>query len=209
VNVGAAAAALLALALPARAEYAVLRSGQRLHITGYEHLGEAIRLHVAGGRIELRASEVVAIEPEEVFSALARQAPSVPFGELIRTAATEHGVAEELIISVIRAESNFNPRAISRRRARGLMQLMPATARQYSVRDVFDPTENISAGTRYLRDLLARYERNLPLALAAYNAGPARVEQYRGIPPFAETRAYVRRVLAHLEELRTVRVAAH
>ena len=189
--------AALFFAAGASAETAVLRNGQRLHITGYERAGDAIQLHIEGGRVALRSEEVLAIEPEESFPLRASEAPSdSPFSELIRTAAQKHGLDEDLITSVILTESAFNPRAVSRKFARGLMQLMPATAAQLEVRDAFDPAQNVDAGTRYLKLLLEKYEQNLTLALAAYNSGPDRVAQYRGVPPFAETRAYVRRVLA-------------
>jgi soluble lytic murein transglycosylase-like protein len=190
-------AAALAFATPALAETAVLRNGQRLQITGYERDGQLIHLHVVGGRVALRAEEIVSIEPEEYFPLRASEAPSdTPFALLIRAAAEKHGVDEELISSVITAESAFNPRAVSRKRARGLMQLMPATASQLAVQDAFDPAQNVDAGTRYLKLLLEKYGQDLTLALAAYNAGPDRVMQYGGVPPFSETRAYVRRVLA-------------
>jgi soluble lytic murein transglycosylase-like protein len=183
----------------AHAEFAVLRNGQRLHITGYQYEGDRVRLHVAGGELSIAASALITIEPEEVFVAPAAPPPDASIEGLIREAARRHGVHEALIASVIAAESNFNPRAISRKNARGLMQLMPATAARYEVTDVFDPAQNIDAGTRYLKELLDRYPRDLRLALAAYNAGPERVEQHRGVPPFAETQAYVRRVLRELE----------
>jgi soluble lytic murein transglycosylase-like protein len=186
---------LLLLAAPAaHAEYAVLRNGQRLHVTGYECAGLVMRLHVPGGTVEVAADQLVAVEPEEVFPVLASREPTAPFGELIRAAAREHGLEEELLASVIAAESNFNPHAVSRRRAQGLMQLLPATARQYAVTNVFDPEQNINAGARYLRALLERYNNDLVRALAAYNAGPEQVNRYRGLPPFPETRAYIRRV---------------
>ena len=197
LNILIALAAALACASPALAETAVLRNGQRLQITGYERDGELIHFHVAGGRVALRADEVVSIEPEEYFPLRASEVPTdTPFGQLIRAAAQKHGVDEALISSVITAESAFNPRAISRKQARGLMQLMPATASQLAVSDAFDPAQNVDAGTRYLKLLLEKYGQDLTLALAAYNAGPERVARYGGVPPFAETRAYVRRVLA-------------
>jgi soluble lytic murein transglycosylase-like protein len=184
----------------ASADYAVLRSGARLHITGYERDGERVRLNVDGGTVSVAAEDLVAVEPEEHFAAVAA-APVVapgPFGSLIHAAAEKHGVDESLIRWVIAAESNFNPRAVSRKRAQGLMQLLPATAAVYAVGDIFDPAENIDAGTRYLKDLLARYRGDLRLALAAYNAGPEMVERYGGVPPFPETQKYVRVITGHM-----------
>jgi len=186
----------------AHAEYAVLKNGQRLHITGYERAGSELRLHVSGGVVTVSADTVLAIEPEDCFPTLAAPEPTEPFGDLIRNAAEQNGVEEHLISSVIAAESNFNPRAVSRKNAQGLMQLMPATAARFAVTNVFDPAQNIVAGTRYLKELLERYGSDLRLALAAYNAGPERVARYGGMPPFAETRAYVQRVLRELEERR-------
>jgi soluble lytic murein transglycosylase-like protein len=119
-----------------------------------------------------------------------------PFAHLIDAAARTNGVEASLIRAVIVAESGCDPNATSRRGARGLMQLMPATARQYGVHDVLDPEQNIRAGTRYLRDLLDHYQHDLERVLAAYNAGPAAVDQHAGaIPPFRETLDYVPRVL--------------
>jgi soluble lytic murein transglycosylase-like protein len=117
-----------------------------------------------------------------------------PFRDLIEGAAARYSVDADLITSVIAVESNFNPKAISRRNARGLMQLLPENAARLGVQNIFDPQENINAGTHYLRDLLALYKNDLALTLAAYNAGPQRVQQYGRIPPFAETQSYVRRV---------------
>jgi soluble lytic murein transglycosylase-like protein len=198
------AAAAFAVAPAARADYAVLRSGVRLHITGYERTGDRMALMVAGGTAEVAASDVVAIEPEEVFpaSSPAGLAITGPYAKLIHNAAAKHGVDETLIQRVIAAESNFNPRAISRRDALGLMQLLPETAARYSVANVFDPEQNIDGGTRYLKDLLEQYRGNLPLALAAYNAGPDTVERYGGIPPFPETQSYVRRITAELGRMK-------
>lgn len=187
---------LVLLAAPAaRAEYIVLRSGQRLSVTGYQLLDGKYRLQMNGGLVEMPAEDVVAIEPEEVFtSARPAEAAKAPFADLIQAAAARYLVDADLITSVIAAESNFDPKAVSRRNARGLMQLLPETAARLGVRNIFDPQENIDAGTRYLRDLLQRYRNDLALTLAAYNAGPERVQQYGRVPPFVETQSYVSRV---------------
>ena len=198
----AALLGLFAFAVPAaRADYAVLRSGQRLHITGWELIGDNVRIDIAGGSLTVPATELVGIEPEEVFVPNPAQPAirlDVPYADQIRASASTHGVDPLLVASVISAESNFNPRAVSPKAAFGLMQLRRATAAHLSVRNIFDPQQNIDAGTRYLRELLDRFDQNISLALAAYNAGPERVAQYRGIPPFAETQNYIRRVNANL-----------
>jgi hypothetical protein len=178
----------------ARADYAVLRSGERLHITGYETLGATVRLTVEGGSVEIPVSELDHVEPEEIFVAAPAPQPTTPFAEEIAAAALRYGVDAHLVSAVISAESNFDSRAVSLRQARGLMQLRPEIVARYGVADVFDPRQNIEAGTRYLKELLDRYNQNLSLALAAYNAGPDRVVQYGGIPPYPETQNYVRRV---------------
>ena len=118
------------------------------------------------------------------------------FDQFIREASNEFGVDKSLIRAVIHAESGFNPRAISPKGALGLMQLMPSTARMHGVRKAMEPQENIRGGTRHLADLLKRYRGNLVYSIAAYNAGEGAVQQYGGIPPYAETKEYVRRVLA-------------
>jgi len=187
---------LVVLAAPTlRAEYVVLRSGQRLRVTGYQLLGDKYRLQMAGGVVEIAAEDVVAIEPEDSFTSLpAKAIVKPPYRELVQAAAARYNVDADLITSVIAVESNFDPKALSRKNARGLMQLLPETAARLGVQDIYDPQENIDAGTRYLRELLEKYNNNLTLALAAYNAGPDRVEQYGRVPPFTETLSYVRRV---------------
>ena len=116
-----------------------------------------------------------------------------PFADLISTVAAAHNVDNRLVHAVIEQESNYQPRARSKKGARGLMQLMPGTARQYGVRDSYDPKSNLEAGVRHLKDLLSRMD--LALALAAYNAGEGTIKKYGGLPPCAETRNYVRSIL--------------
>jgi hypothetical protein len=180
-----------------RAEYVVLRSGQRIAVTGYQLLDNySYRLQMKGGTVDVPVEQVLSIEPEEVFTPVPQvEVSKEPFGDLIRAAAKHYSVDADLITSVIAAESNFDPKAISRRNARGLMQLLPTTAAQLGVKNIFDPQENIDAGTHYLSELLFLYKNDIVLTLAAYNAGPERVQYYgQRVPPFAETISYVRRV---------------
>jgi soluble lytic murein transglycosylase-like protein len=121
----------------------------------------------------------------------------------IKKVAAKYNVSPDLVAAVIEAESEFNPRAVSRRGARGLMQLMPKTAKSLGVDDPFDPRENIEAGVRHLRALMDRFGDNLPLVLAAYNAGEVAVIKHRGVPPYRETRAYVKRILKRLDRIRS------
>ena len=188
-------AALAASAAPARADYVVLRSGTRLNVTGYEILGDRYRLHLKGGIAEVLADDVVGIEPEEIFEPVEEPlSDKTPFERVIRAAADRYRIDADLIHCVIAIESNFDPKAVSPKNARGLMQLMPQTAAQFGVKDVFDPEQNVNAGTKYLRQLMDKYN-NLTLALAAYNAGPERVDQYgRRVPPYLETMKYVQRI---------------
>jgi hypothetical protein len=185
-------AMLLASASAARADYVVLRSGARLDVTGYEILPDRYILHLKGGVAEVPISEIVGIEPEEIFDPIEEPLnDKTPFEKFIRAAAKRYEMDADLIHCVVAVESNFNPKAVSPKKASGLMQLLPQTAAHYGVKNIFDPEENINAGTRYLKELLAKYH-NLTLALAAYNAGPERVDRYgRRVPPYLETMKYV------------------
>jgi hypothetical protein len=191
----AALALLLGGATAARADYVVLRNGARLDVTGYEILPDRYILHLKGGVAEVALNEIVGIEPEDIFEPI--EVPltdKTPFEGVIRAAAERYDIDADLIHCVIAVESNFNPKAVSSKKASGLMQLLPQTAAQYGVKNIFDPEENVNAGTRYLKELLAKYH-DLTLALAAYNAGPERVDQYgRRVPPYLETMKYVQRI---------------
>lgn len=122
--------------------------------------------------------------------------------EMVARMARENGLRPEFILAVVRAESNFQVRCVSRAGAQGLMQLMPATARSVGVEDPFDPSQNVVGGIRYLKAMLRRFRGDVALALAAYNAGPTTVDRYGGVPPYPETRRYLRRVLGYLEGYR-------
>lgn len=142
------------------------------------------------------AAELAPVAPAAGPAGAAVQGPpltSRPFAGLISSVAERQGVEARLVHAVIEVESNYQSRARSTRGAKGLMQLMPDTARQYAVRDPYDPLTNVEAGVRHLKSLMSRFD--LSLALAAYNAGEATVLRYGGLPPFPETRAYVQRIL--------------
>lgn len=193
-----------------------LRSGFTVECARHEMVGDHLRLYTGSGNDyqEVSAVQVTSIEffpdtPKPIVLSKPAAAPvsaSPSFATVSRSleqdvhdlllhAGAEHNIDVELLASVIHAESGYKVRAVSRAGARGLMQLMPATARTFGAHDVFKADENIAAGTAFLDELLKRYNDNLALALAAYNAGPASVERYHGIPPFRETRAYVARVI--------------
>ncbi|HXZ79917.1 MAG TPA: lytic transglycosylase domain-containing protein [Terriglobales bacterium] len=184
---------------PAPVAYnANLRNGFSIRHVHHEELGGNTRLYFSSaadsGYTDVPTEDVVGFEPAPPI--LTDPAPNrVAVPDLIKAASQKHEIDADLLSSVIHAESGFNPNAISRKGAQGLMQLMPETASSLGVKNALEPGENIDAGTRYLRELLIRYNNDLIKALAAYNAGPERVEQYHGVPPYRETHAYVARIV--------------
>lgn len=170
------------------------------HALGLGVLVLAVTTAYAGSRFgvdELMASMQLLRSAEDAVDSVAEEpAPSqVDINAHIQEVATQHGVAPKLVAAIVAVESQFNPRAVSRRGAEGLMQLMPETAATLEVDDPFDPRDNIDGGVRHLKRLMKRFHNDLPLVLAAYNAGEQAVINHRGIPPYRETRQYVVRVL--------------
>src|ERR1700678_734202 len=163
--------------------------------TGYE------KDLLAPATADLSASS--AVPSPAVNSVSGRSMPLPSLNEVVNNASANYHLDPDLVNSVIHAESGFNVHAVSPKGARGLMQLMPSTASQLGVADAFDPQANVEGGSRYLRELLERYNFDLVKALAAYNAGPERVEQYQGVPPFRETRAYVARIVHEYNKKKT------
>jgi hypothetical protein len=135
----------------------------------------------------------------DTFKSALKSRAAEDLAPIFQQAAEKFGVPQALLEAVAKAESNFNPSAVSRAGAMGVMQLMPSTAKSLGVTDAFDPYQNIMGGAQYLADMLRRYNGDVKLALAAYNAGPGNVDKYGGIPPFQETQTYVQRVMGFLE----------
>lgn len=217
----AAVAFALAASTGAHAELVVLTDGSVLKVTAFAAEEDSAVLTFAKGgsmrmsllRIERVVDDEVVPEPEkaaEVLEITAQNypvhfvddatAPPTAYGDLIFAAAKKYKVNPALVAAVIRAESAFQARALSPKGARGLMQLMPATAKRYGVRtsELFQPARNIEAGVRYLAFLAERFKGDLPKILAGYNAGEGSVDRYGGVPPYRETQGYVRRILGFL-----------
>jgi soluble lytic murein transglycosylase-like protein len=210
---------------PARAELVILTDGNVMKVAAFEAQGDLARLtYPSGGRLTLPITRVERVvddewipepEPPQVtvtstdpaaapiplrFEETVAKVPEGPYGELIFETARRHKVSPQVVAALIRAESAGNVRAVSHKGARGLMQLMPATAERFGTRKekLFDPKENLEAGIRYLSWLLDQFPNDLSKVLAAYNAGENAVLRYGGIPPYRETRNYVRRIYSTL-----------
>jgi soluble lytic murein transglycosylase-like protein len=208
---------MMAISPLARAmEHVTLKNGFELDCVRREAMGDKVRLYLAAAGnpsardsnyLEVAAESIIRVEtvadqPEPVAAvkvpnpvAIMTAPTKEEMHEMLAHAGAEHHIDEDLLASVVRAESGGQVRAVSRTGARGLMQLMPGTASQLGVDDAFKPDQNIAGGTAYLDTLLTRYHDNVALALAAYNAGPGAVDKYHGIPPYRETREYVARVI--------------
>jgi soluble lytic murein transglycosylase-like protein len=214
-------AILMIVALPSFAsEVAVLRNGFSIRHERREIVGDVTRLYVSADGssfVDVPTAEIehfeaapelpasapqpsafgqhAAVQPSPFTRASQTAHASITLDEVVTSASGRYRLDPDLVNSVIKAESGFNTHAVSKKGAQGLMQLMPGTASTLGVPNAFDPQANVEGGTKYLRELLERYNFDLVKALAAYNAGPLRVEQYKGVPPYYETRAYVARIV--------------
>jgi hypothetical protein len=211
----------LAFAAPSTAELAIFADGDFVKIAHYELLGERMRLHLAGGgsltlplaRLERIVDDEVELpshrpaeEPEPASPSFEmsflpdHRVPASPYGEVLYAAAKRHALNPELLAAVARAESSFDPSALSPKGARGILQLMPATAERFGIESsrLWDLESNVEAGARFLRFLVDEFRGDLRLVLAAYNAGEGAVRRHGGVPPYRETRHYVERILGAL-----------
>ena len=192
--------AVPALAGTAGAEIALLSSGLTLKLEGHRtEDGAVVLLLKGGGEMGVPASAVRGFVPDEVVEELAGLAGG-DLRALAAAAARRHGLDPALVAAVVSVESGFRPEAVSRKGAQGLMQLMPGTAASLGVGDPLDPAQNLDGGARHLGQLLTVYGGDLTRALAAYNAGEGAVQRHGGVPPYRETRAYVKKVLERYRE---------
>ncbi len=219
--------------LPLRAaEHVTLRNGFALDCVRSETIGNKVRLYLPDNNqaasnsisadanyLEVAADAIVQVEitadvpqPETAARTPSAKMETPPtkaeMHEMLARAGAVHRIDTDLLASVMKAESGGQVRAVSRTGARGLMQLMPGTASEMGVQDAFRPEQNIAGGTAYLDELLTRYRDNIGLALAAYNAGPAAVDRYHGVPPYRETKAYVARVIREFNRRKQIALIA-
>jgi len=184
---------------------ATLRNGFTIRYERLDSQNATTRLYLSPASdnyVDVPTADIVRYEkldlPANPPSNSESAAPATDLDEVIGAASTRNKIDRDLVVSLIRAESGFNAKAVSPKGAKGLMQLMPETASRLGVQDPMDPVSNVEGGTRYLRELLELFHNDVTKALAAYNAGPQRVAQYGGVPPYQETRAYIARILSDL-----------
>lgn len=204
-----------ALCSTAHADLVVLAGGDIFKVERWELVGDRMRLNLPGGgsltlplgRVERVVDDEIEADgepfPEPAFALGfdgSQQVPDTPFGELMFAAGREHALNPQLLAAMARAESSFDPGALSTKGARGLLQLMPATAERFGIGadELWDPGRNLEAAARYLRWLIERFDGDLARILAAYNAGEGVVERYDGVPPYRETRDFVGRIYGYL-----------
>ena len=200
-----------------QAELVILSGGDVLKVKDFKVLGSDVRLSLPNGgsmtvpllRVERIIDDEILPEPEIVPEPdppwnlgflPSHEVPATPYGELIHEIARRHGLNPVLLAAVVRHESRFDPDALSPRGARGLMQLMPATAERFGIDpyDLHDPELNLEAGARYMSWIVKRFDNQLPLVLAAFNSGEGSVDRFDGVPPYRETREYLRRIFKEL-----------
>jgi soluble lytic murein transglycosylase-like protein len=192
---------LLLTALPSfSADIAILRNGFSIRHERRDLVGTNTRLYLGGDNasfVDVPTAEIDRFEPDltPAPAPVSTNPATTNLQDVVLGSSERYQLDPDLVNSVIRAESGFNPQAVSRKGAQGLMQLMPQTASTLGVANPLDPQANVEGGTRYLRELLERYNFDLIKALAAYNAGPQRVQRYGGVPPYYETRAYIARII--------------
>lgn len=163
----------------------------------YKHVDKQGRIHFSNVPVQNRFTFYCAEESDSSLE-------TASIDTLVRHYARKHALDPDLVKAVVKAESNFDPACVSSAGARGLMQVMPTTAAEMEIYDLFDPSQNIAAGSRYLRQMFERFSGNLDLALAAYNAGPSTVENYGGVPPYAETHIYLKNVKKYFRQYRSI-----
>ncbi len=194
----------------ASADTLYLRTGKTLKIEALSCDASVCVATLPGGEIAVRAADVERVAPDEQVDVEPPAPATSPGGvvdsaaprtleQMVADAARKYALPRSLVRAVARAESSLDPAAVSPKGARGVMQLMPATAKELGVDNAFDPAQNIDAGARLLRQLLEKYEGRVAEALAAYNAGPGAVAKHKGVPPYRETRGYIRKVVRDFE----------
>lgn len=191
---------------------AILRNGFVIEHERHQVLGDTTRLYTTDGYVDIPTADIVSFEHVDDPLPMARPAPELAPKKTIQDhvfdASKTTGIDPDFLDSVIHYESDYNPHAVSKKGAQGLMQLMPDTAQQLGVTNSFDPAQNVKGGAAYLRQLLDLYHGDAQKALAAYNAGTGRVQQYKGVPPYRETQAYVARIIREYNRKKLAEQAA-